>query len=110
MASVKPAVKQDQRLDHLQSLLQELEHDSSSNEALRKELSGILQDYAPRVEPPGDAIWRFMLLPHQCAALRSVVAMRIPHILAEGEEPLTAEELTRRTGAEKLLIGTNTYL
>lgn len=105
MASIESSATRDGRLDNLQSLLAELLQDSESNESLRKELFSILQDNFGHVESPADFVWRMMLQPHQYGTLRTALEMRLPHILAQATKPLTAEDLSKATGAEKLLIG-----
>ena len=95
----------DDRLGHLNRLLDEIQKEASSDEELRKQLVETLQEHSHRADTPGDFVWRTLFSTHQYATLRTAMAMKLPNILADEVEPLTADELAKKAGADRLLVG-----
>jgi len=56
------------------------------------------------LETPVETIWRMIMSPHQASSLMTVIQMGIVPSIVENKKPVTAGELAKKSGAEKLLI------
>ncbi|KAI0505266.1 S-adenosyl-L-methionine-dependent methyltransferase [Xylaria bambusicola] len=77
---------------------------ASQDEAARKQLLGTAMKATAMLEAPLDAVWRMVMSPHAPAACMTLIKAGVIQEIAKSDAPLTAEHLSKTSGADKLLL------
>jgi hypothetical protein len=77
---------------------------ASKDEAARKQMYGTTMQALAMLESPLDTIWRIIMSPHAPSALMTLIKAGVIQEIAKADGPLTAEQLSKATGADSLLI------
>ena len=102
----------DAKVDALGTLISSLSKEvlaHSSDDGPGKKLFDLTMRWSSQLETPLELVWRLTMQPHATSALMTVIKMGIVEIVAKEGKPLSAEELSKRVGAEKVLVGKLNY-
>ncbi|KAI0816531.1 S-adenosyl-L-methionine-dependent methyltransferase [Xylaria sp. FL0064] len=77
---------------------------ASQDETARKQLLGTAMRATAMLEAPLDTVWRMIVSPHAPAALMTLIKAGVIQEIAKSDSPITAEHLSKTSGADKLLI------
>ena len=93
-----------ERIAAVEKELQLLAQETKENEVSRRKLLDVCRSSVGAVAKPSEQIWQMIMQPHLNGAMRSSAEMGLLDALTKAEKPVTAEELAKSTGGDRLLI------
>ncbi|KAI0193852.1 S-adenosyl-L-methionine-dependent methyltransferase [Astrocystis sublimbata] len=77
---------------------------AGQDDGARKQLLEAAMRATAMLETPIDTIWRVIMSPHAPAALMALIKAGVIEEIAKSDTPISADQLSQLSGAEKLLI------
>ncbi|KAI1125485.1 S-adenosyl-L-methionine-dependent methyltransferase [Nemania abortiva] len=77
---------------------------ASQDDAARKQLLGAAMRAMAMLEAPLDSVWRMIMSPHAPAALMTLLKAGVIQEIAKSDSPTSADQLSKVSGADRLLI------
>ncbi|KAI1181015.1 S-adenosyl-L-methionine-dependent methyltransferase [Nemania sp. FL0916] len=77
---------------------------AGNDDAARKQMLEAAMRATAMLESPLETVWRIIMSPHAPAALMTLIKAGVIQKIAQSATPVTADQLSQSSGAEKLLI------
>ncbi|EMR61870.1 putative o- protein [Eutypa lata UCREL1] len=77
---------------------------ASNDETARKQMFGTAMQAMAMLEAPMDTVWRTIMSAHAPSALMTLIKAGVIQEIAQSDSPLSADDLAKVSGADRLLI------